>query len=63
MKKKITAEGFFDSVRKYINKSLDDKLAKKVNSILDDPNPRNKKAVLRVTKALKELEKIRLTQK
>ena len=61
MKKKITVEGFFDSVRKYITKSLDDKLAKKVNSILDDPSPkskRSKKDVLKLAKLLKDLEKI-----
>jgi hypothetical protein len=63
MKKKITVEGFFDSVRKYLTTNLDDKLAKKVNSILDDPTPKNKKAVLRATKALKELEKIRISQR
>jgi len=60
MKKKITVEGFFDSVRKYINKSLDDKLAKKVNAILDDPSPkakRSKKEVVKLTAALKRLEK------
>jgi hypothetical protein len=37
-KKQITLEGIIDTIRKKISKSIDDKLAKKIDSILDNPS-------------------------
>ena len=37
-KKQITLEGIIDTIRKKISKSIDNKLAKKIDSILDNPS-------------------------
>ena len=37
-KNQITLEGIIDTIRKKISKSIDNKLAKKIDSILDNPS-------------------------
>ena len=51
-KKQITLEGIIDTIRKKISKSIDNKLAKKIDSILESFNEYAKKSNLKNTKII-----------
>ena len=55
-KRKITAEGFFDKVRKHLQKTLDDRLAKKLDDLYDNPSADVKRAAVKASKAYMDLE-------
>ncbi len=56
-KRKITVEGFFDKIRKHLQKNLDDRLAKELDDILDNPSKDVRKAAVQASKATIELNK------
>ena len=49
--------GFFDKVRKHLQKAHDDRLAKKLDDLYDNPSADVKRAAEKSSKAYKDLEK------
>lgn len=50
-------EGFFDKLKRAIGQRLDRDLAKKVDKILDNPNPRQKKLAQDLATSISDIEK------
>ena len=59
-KKQITLEGIIYTIRKKISKSIDNKLAKKIDSILDNPSRATLRKAAEFAKGLAEVNIVKV---